>query len=203
MAFHTKFCKPIIDVIGIKAFGIHPKNIFNYRYKFFVDNVNENSIVLDIGCGIGLISYKVSFKARKVIGFDYSSSNLKICRERFSRKNITFFQADIFKIDYTRLRKETGFNVVILSHILEHINEAPDLLRKLNTETVLICVPSQENWYTQLLKHLKLPYMKDPTHFREYTMNMLVKEIKNAGYHPDYLGYNSEGEIICKASKSD
>ena len=49
---------------------IHPKHrIMNY-HKFFIDNIDENGVVLDIGCGNGALSYDIAKKAKKVVGID-------------------------------------------------------------------------------------------------------------------------------------
>jgi hypothetical protein len=75
----------------------------------------------------------------------------------------------------------------------------PSLLKKVGAKELLICVPSQENWYRQTLKHLGLRYTTDPTHFREYTRAELKEELARAGYDVTTMGFNAEGEIICSA----
>jgi len=50
--------------------GLHPKHCLMDYHKFFVDNINSNDIVLDIGCGNGALTYDIAKKAKKVIGID-------------------------------------------------------------------------------------------------------------------------------------
>ena len=55
---------------------IHPKHrIMNY-HKFFIDNIDENDLVLDIGCGNGALSYDIAKKAKKVVGIDLNEKNI-------------------------------------------------------------------------------------------------------------------------------
>ncbi len=61
---------------------------------------------------------------------------------------------------------------------------------------VLVCVPSQENWRFQYKKSLGLDARTDPTHFREYTTQMLRDEAEKAGYRSTDCYFNSEGEIF-------
>ena len=55
------FCYKIISRLVIyENNGIHPKHkIMNY-HKFFIDNVNENDEILDIGCGKGENAFDIA-----------------------------------------------------------------------------------------------------------------------------------------------
>jgi len=199
--FFEKINDKIIFYYGMKRFGIHPKNVFNYRSEFFVESVNKNDIVIDIACGTGLILKKISNIIKKGYGIDFSDQNIKISEKKHSADNLEFIKNDIFKIDYKKLKKKTSYGTAIFSHILEHVEDVPRLLKKIGAEKILICVPSRENWRTDLLIYLNLPYFTDRTHFREYTREILKKDVDDAGYKIKHLGFNSEGEIVCSAIK--
>jgi SAM-dependent methyltransferase len=193
----------VISDYGIPLFGgLHPKNVFNFRHEFFQEHVSSNDVVLDVACGSGLLLYKLSSKIRRGVGLELSEQQLATCRGRHSASNLSFVSADILKYDYSVLLREESVSVAIFSHILEHIEDVPGLLRTVGAPRVLVCVPSQENWLTQLKIHYNLPYHTDGTHFREYTREMLANELAVAGYRVLFMGFNSEGEIICKAENS-
>lgn len=179
--------------------GLHPKNVFNYRCEFFLENVDEDDVVIDIACGTGLILYKVSPRVKKAYGIEIDSNNLGICKSRHAAQNVEYLCDDILKINYKELKKITGYTVAIYSHILEHIENVPEFLKRIGAAKILVCVPSQENWLAQLKIYLELPYLLDDTHFREYSREMLSQELKQAGYSIKYMGFNPEGEIICRA----
>lgn len=195
----NSFRNEIISKLSIPIFeGLHPKNVFNYRSEFFIENTNENDSVIDIACGTGFILYCISDKIKNGLGIDFSDSNLEICTKKHFKSNLSYKKADIFQFNYS----EFSFNTAILSHILEHIEHPVSFLKQINAEKLLICVPSQENWLSQLKQHLSLPYFSDESHFREYTREMLKDELLKANYIIEYLGFNSEGEINCRARKS-
>ncbi len=190
----AKFCEPLFD-------GLHPSNVFHYRSEFFIERVCSSDIVIDIACGTGRMMNELSPYIRKGYGIEIDRKNLDLCRSKHDNANIEYIEGDIFKLDYEEFKKNTGYNKAVLSHILEHIEDAPAFLRKLDAETLLICVPSQQNWFSQLLIHLGLPYFTCNTHFREYTREMLEDELKATSYQVDFMCFNSEGEIICSATK--
>ncbi len=181
--------------------GLHPKNVLNYRYPFFSENVGFDDVVLDVACGTGLILNKISPIIKRGIGLDYDQDNLEMFNAHHKKSNLEMRLADIYKIDYKKLQKETNYNVAIFSHFIEHVEDPISLLKNVDADTVLICVPSQEKWLAQLKKRLDIPFITDPTHFREYTRKMLLDELVSAGYAADFIGFNPEGEIIAKASK--
>jgi len=201
----------VIADFGMPLFeGMHPKNIFNFRYQFFLENVGPQDVVLDVACGSGLLLSKIAPAIQAGFGVELSKQQLELCRTHHAQKNLSFIEGDIFKFDYASLSAASDMSgtgharsvsIALFSHILEHIEDVPSLLRKVAAPTVLICVPSQENWLTQLKIHYGLPYLTDATHFREYTREMLAKELTAAGYRTSFMGFNSEGEIICRAER--
>lgn len=103
--------------------GLHPKHrIMNY-HNFFVDNVNENDTVLDIGCGNGALTYDVARKAEKVVGIDLSEQNISIAKRKYSRENIEYIHGNAL----TDL-PDKKFDVIILSNVLEHIDKRMEFL---------------------------------------------------------------------------
>jgi SAM-dependent methyltransferase len=200
---HERLHERILHSIAIRYFdGLHPKNIFHYRSEFFLSNLSPGDRVIDVACGTGRILSAIAPSIEKGLGLDLSDQNLIECQRLHEKKNLEFKKSDVLKENYSLLRTQFPYNKAIFSHILEHIEDVPALLRAVAAEEVLICVPSQENWHRQTLKHLGLRYTTDPTHFREYTRPMLLEELNSAGYAVLEMNFNSEGEIVCRAKYS-
>ena len=172
--------------------GLHPKHrIMNY-HKFFVDNVNENDTVLDIGCGNGALTYDVAKKAEKVVGIDLSEQNISIAKRKYSRENIEYIHGNAL----TDLPNER-FDVIILSNVLEHIDKRVEFLMsaKKLAPKFLIRVPMlNRSWIDMYKKELGLEYRLDKTHFIEYTFEGFKEELGEAGL--SVLDYSIQfGEI--------
>ncbi len=202
LRFHWYFHKRIIAMCAVPLFGgLHPCNVFEFRSDFFKENVNKNDVVIDIACGTGLLLSKIAPFIKKGYGIERFKPNLDFCNTKHRAENVEYVEEDIFKVDYEEFKKKTGYTTAIFSHILEHIEDAPAFISKVNADKLLISVPSQENWHTQLLMYFGLPYFKDATHFREYTREMLRKELALASYSIDFIGFDPDGNITCKATK--
>ncbi|MCD6317899.1 hypothetical protein J7M02_02400 [Candidatus Aerophobetes bacterium] len=70
LQLHSLFYK-LSSILAIKAEdGLHPKHRLMNYHKFFVENIDPEETILDIGCENGVLSYDLSRKAKRVIGVD-------------------------------------------------------------------------------------------------------------------------------------
>ena len=159
--------------------GLHPKHRLMNYHKFFVDNVDEDDVVLDVGCGNGALSYDVAKKAKKVVGIDLNEKNVSFAKQRYSKENIEYIRGDALK-DLTNEK----FDIIIMSNVLEHIENRVEFLGKLREKAAkfLIRVPMiNRDWITLYKKEMGLDYRLDKGHFVEYTLDGFVKELEEAG----------------------
>jgi len=159
--------------------GLHPKHRLMNYHKFFVDNINSGDTVLDIGCGNGALTFDIAKKAREAAGIDLNEKNIEIARKKFSATNIKYIAGDALK----NLPNEK-FDVIILSNVLEHIENRIEFLNKIKNlcPKILIRAPMiNRDWITLYKKELGLEYKLDKTHFVEYTLESFQEEIATAG----------------------
>ncbi|MDK2789542.1 MAG: hypothetical protein PWP15_49 [Methanothermococcus sp.] len=159
--------------------GIHPKHeIMNY-HQFFVDNISENDVVLDVGCGNGYLAYDVAKKAKRVIGVDINKKNIEFARNYYRRENLEFIICDATKYPFNE-----SFDVIILSNVLEHIKNRVEFLKRLKNiaPKFLIRVPLiTRSWHPVYLKELGCEYRLDETHYIEYMEKEFLEEMGGAG----------------------
>ena len=172
--------------------NIHPKHRIMKYHNFFLINIENNSKVLDIGCGNGIVAYLLSKKVKSVIACDINKKSLKIAKNRFARHNIKFLIADATKYNFKEV-----FDYVILSNVLEHIENRIKFLNKIKTLTrfILIRIPMiNRSWLTLYKKEMGFDYKLDPSHHIEYTLESFQKEMKSVNLK--ILSYSIQfGEI--------
>ncbi len=160
--------------------GIHPKHEILKYNKFFIDQLGPQETVIDIGCGIGHTAYAVAEKVRNVTAIDISAGNIKFAQEKFHRNNIKFLIGDA-----TTYKFDQRFDAIILSNVLEHIDNRVQFLEQLHqiSNKILIRVPMvNRDWLTVYKKNLGFEYRLDRTHFIEYIVPELISELKTAGW---------------------
>ena len=181
-------------VVRVNA-GTHPKHRIMKFHQFFLDNIEKNSLVLDIGCGIGALTYTISQKAEKVIACDLNPSSIKYAKRNYSRSNIEYIIADATNYDFKEY-----FDYIILSNVLEHIKDRKIFLEKLKslTKYFLIRVPMiNRSWLALYKKELGVEYRLDASHYIEYKFESFKNEIAAAGLN--IIMYSIQfGEIWAK-----
>ena len=194
------FCYRNISRFAVMAEGgIHPKHRLMNYHQFFMDNVSPPDVVLDIGCGNGFLSYDIAGKARSVTAVDLSPANIEIAKRSFNKENIKYICGDACRIDFT-----DKFDVVILSNVLEHIEDRHSFLLKIRnlTDRFLVRVPLiDREWLTYYKRELGVEYLLDATHRVEYTMASFQEELGRAGMQIETASMRF-GEIWAVVGKS-
>ena len=186
--------------------GVHPKHLIMRYKEWFVDNINNNDTVLDIGCKNGMMVNLMSSKANFVYGIDIEEKYIEIANRERSNTNINYAVGDATNYDYKKFKPIT---VVTLSNVLEHIKYREKFLKKLikqipwknkNNKKFLIRVPMiNREWIVIYKKNLGLDYRLDNTHYIEYTFEQFEDELNKCNI--EILSYDIRfGEIysVCK-----
>lgn len=173
------FSYKAISALAIKENrGLHPKHkILNY-HQFFLDNLSKDDNVLDIGCGNGAVAYDISKKVKNVTAIDISKHNITVAKKKYSNQNLEYIIGDATKFNF-----ENNFDVIILSNVLEHIENRVEFLSKIKkfAPKILIRVPLlTRDWISVYKKERGIEYRLDPTHFIEYTEENFKEEMNDS-----------------------
>jgi 2-polyprenyl-3-methyl-5-hydroxy-6-metoxy-1,4-benzoquinol methylase len=163
--------------------GTHTKHKHIGYHDFFIKNIEPGSKVLDIGSGSGFLAYDIATKVEDttVLGIDINEENVASARRNFAHPNLKFIVGDAMK-DLPRER----FDVVVLSNVLEHLEDRVEFLmllkERISPSKYLIRAPIFErDWRVPLKKELGVDYRLDPTHHIEYTQEEFLDELRQAG----------------------
>lgn len=172
-----------VDVLAVELDGgVHAKHRLMSYHDFFLERVQPGETVLDVGCGKGELAYDLAIRGgARVTGIDVNRTSLAFARERFRSELLELVEADAREWQPPR-----PYDVVVLSNVLEHIDDRVGLLRRLREQTgasrFLVRVPVLErDWLVALRRDLGLPYYGDPTHETEYSPEQLADELGAAG----------------------
>lgn len=168
--------------------GRHPKHEILRYEQWFSDNIEDSWVVLDIGSNTGLLPLELAKRAAYVYGIEIDSKMTNTAKTCNAHHNIEYICADATKYDYDLSRQ---INCVVLSNILEHLDNRTDFLKKIidkinwddeNNKNFLIRVPTiDREWIVLYKKQLNLEYRLDRTHTIEYTLETLKRELNQAG----------------------
>jgi 2-polyprenyl-3-methyl-5-hydroxy-6-metoxy-1,4-benzoquinol methylase len=162
--------------------GVHTKHRHIGYHEFFCNRLKPGERVLDIGCGNGSLAYDMAEKAGAVVtGIELSEKNYRQAVERFSHPKVTYIHGDV-------LRKLPGttFDTVVMSNVLEHLEDRIGFLRlvqdRISPRCWLLRVPTYErDWRVPLMEEIGIDYRLDSSHYIEYTQETFIEELAAAG----------------------
>lgn len=126
--------------------------------------------ILDLGCGDGslLAELSGSFTKSKLAGSDISEEALRIARQ--NAPGVEFFQLDLS----SEKRVERKFDVVVMSEVLEHIEDDEYVMRQV----------------APIARHIVVSVPGGPAdkvdrrygHFRNYPGRLMAEKLERSGY---------------------
>lgn len=180
--------------------GTHVKHRLMKYHDFFVQRIRTGERVFDIGCGDGALSFDLAKHAGAfVTGIDIEEKKLNAARMKYHHPRLRFLKGDV-----TKIALQDDFDVVVLSNVLEHIQDRITFIKRINNTIkparYLLRVPMiDRDWHVPLRKELGLPYFSDATHFTEYSEQSFLQELKASGLNLNYYQINW-GEIWAEAN---
>jgi len=202
---HT-FSYKLAGLLAVKLHGgLHPKHkILKYK-EWFLGQVQSGQTVLDIGTNNGLLPAMLIDKAAQVYGIEIDARKVAEARKNHTHPALTFIHGDATIFDYTTIDK---IDCVILSNVLEHIDDRQAFLKKIATKlnnnqgghiTFLIRVPTIErDWISVYKKMYNHDWKLDRTHYTEHTIEEFKNEIETSGLKLVSMEIKF-GEIYAKA----
>jgi len=128
--------------------------------RFALNNIKEDDFVFEIGCGIGIVTEKIAKKVNKgfIWACDISNENIWYAKQTINKKNINFFNADIFD-NFNQIKKRINkpIDVFLLVDVIEHLPKEKhfELLKNLKSIAatefkIILTFPSE--YYQRYLK---------------------------------------------------
>ncbi len=150
--------------------------------------IDSTTRVLDVGCGLGhFLLYARARGAEHVLGVDVGSRQVELCRTMG-------FEAETIESIPSALRgRNTGYDLVHMSHVIEHVYPAdlPDVLTAIRTALApgglfVIRTPNMSHWLAGHMRYIDL------THVNGFTSWSLRQALWNSGFrsveiHPSDL----------------
>ncbi len=143
--FYTSYA----DQINTKRFN-SPYKLRRYahvkQYQSVLDQVKSGDRVLDAGCGEGALSVMLAKKGAIVTGTDISEPNILAAKQYAAQEGveIEFQVADIESLPFG----DNTFDVVVSSHVLEHIPDFDQGLReivRISNKKTVVAIPTVFN----------------------------------------------------------
>lgn len=133
--------------------------------------------VLDVGSSTGIIDSILAKSFNKVYGIDIDQSGIKFAQNNFKKKNLHFIKVSAEKIPF----KPSSFEVVICTHVYEHVNNPKLLMQEIYRvlKPKGVCYFAAINAIWPIEPHYNLPFLSYlPKRLANYYVKALGKANK-------------------------
>ncbi|MBM5800119.1 MAG: class I SAM-dependent methyltransferase [Cyanobacteria bacterium K_DeepCast_35m_m2_023] len=159
--------------------------------RLFIEDLlgRRHGVLLDVGCGEGFSLSHFQRSGWSVDGLDYSLAGVKAMNPHCERFVST---GDVSTLLEERLQSSLRYDAVLLTNVLEHVIDPPELLRRLRCLLVPggIAVVTVPNDFSALQQHLldngsvSGPYwIALPDHLAYFNKDSLVATCEATGWH--------------------
>ncbi|NUM89360.1 MAG: class I SAM-dependent methyltransferase [Bdellovibrionales bacterium] len=164
----------------LESSQLHPKHRIMRYHEWFVSRLEPGQRVLDLGCGNGALLEDMARKvgAQNAFGIDLDPRNVDIARRRVPGAHLTTG-------DGTSHKWNEKFHAVVLSNVLEHLEERVCFLSGLHSmsDRILVRVPLLDrDWIVPYKREMGIEHRLDATHQIEYTAEGFEKEVRDGGW---------------------
>jgi len=146
------------------------------KFKFIQTEIKANDIILDLGCAEGFMANRISTFSKHVVGVDYNPELISNAIKAYENTNVDFVCQEALSYLATT---ETSFDVMICSHIIEHLDEPILFLKEylVYFKKIFIEVPDNDQ---DEHNHLRVacglqPLYNDADHIYEFKRNDMFR----------------------------
>lgn len=163
------------------------ENIYQKRVNIIDKFANNVGRALEIGSSTGLLLKLLQKKGWDILGVEVSARAGKFARKHGIPTLITSFEKVKLSKDF--------FDVIILNHTLEHLNNPAQIIRKINSLLVqngiiFIDVPNFGGFSAKILRK-NWPYLLPNEHYWHFTLDSLLKIFKRNNFKIIYYESSS------------
>lgn len=120
MSSQRKIVEEYYDELALKklvAF-VKPNPRVESAWISLMESVGQPKRILEIGCGIGDISYRLAqtFHQAQIIGLDISPRSIELANKLFANERLTFHTGKLTELN------ESGFDLIVMMDVFEHIS---------------------------------------------------------------------------------
>ncbi|MFC1515900.1 class I SAM-dependent methyltransferase, partial [Thermodesulfobacteriota bacterium] len=155
--------------------------------------------VLDVGSSTGIMANYLSKHFERVTGIDIDGTAIRFAKKTFQRANLDFALCDAMNFGF----QEKMFDVVICTHVYEHVPDADRLMREIHRVLIPkgICYFAADNRLNIIEPHYNLPFLSV---MPRTLAHMYIKiASKSDFYHERHLSYWGLKRLVRAFVKND
>ena len=170
----------LYEITGHSFLGKIVDEIYSYGDYTFLQSINRESSILDVGCGGGHL-----LKMLSGIGYKNLTGIDPFMEKEYRYKNIRFYKQSIFEHN-----EDNGYSCVMMNHSFEHMLDSQKVLEKayrlLKRDGILSIEIPVVNEFLWNRYNIYIDSLDPPFHFILFTPNALKRIAEDCGFEFQY-----------------
>ncbi len=174
--------------LGLKDYIRNVIRVFYCPTSSFIDQINDDKSLIEIGCGAGPITFLISnrFPKKTLTGFDIDRHSISIANQANTSSNIKFFTGKPSRRDIS------SYDAVILFDVLHHMTpeqqievlEDISFTQQQGNRIYVKCLDSEPR--RKVIFNNITDYISSGSKCHYIGIKALVEELKSNGYEIEY-----------------
>lgn len=177
----------LVYLTGKSPMNIHPKHFLTEEQAWITGLLKPTDILLDLGCGNGAQTLKISPFVQKITAIERDAKNLTVARNLAEKKQITNVVFQTGDLEKPLSLADRSFDGILLLDVLEHLQNRDQVLREIKRALkpdgrLFLAVPNKETSWKKLQRGANLNSVSDPDHKIEYNEKEIKDILATAGF---------------------
>jgi SAM-dependent methyltransferase len=161
---------------------------FEPAYFAVAESLRESGIkpgakILEVGCGLGYLTYALTKSGFDVHGIDMSSHAVGLAKKMFGSEFYTVSSLEAYE-------SEEIYDCVVSTEVIEHVLDPDLFLRQINSLVkpgghIILTTPNKTFFPDEVIWESSLP----PVHYWWFTENSIEFLAKRIGLKPTFVGF--------------
>lgn len=155
-------------------------NVLSVLSSYLFPNIS----ILDLGCGVGTLSFYIAQHGCEVLGLDVSRRAINLCKENAKQLDLVD-KTEFLAGDFTTMNLKRKFDLILFSEVIEHLKDDKGALSKiyklLKIKGFLILSTPSSNAPLYKLGFVN-KFDKKVGHLRRYFPNELISLCEKTGF---------------------
>jgi SAM-dependent methyltransferase len=163
-----------------------------WSIKNYLQNIpnSTNKKILEVGCGLGYLTYSLVKSGFNVTGLDISMNAIEKATARYGNH---FVCADLHEYGQ---KNDLGYDIIILTEVIEHVPNIYEILSSLtgllaDGGEIVITTPNKSSFPNETVWHTDLP----PIHLWWFSEASISKIADKIGYSVKFTDFSECGSI--------
>lgn len=182
---YSKYAQAVLTQENPLEYLAKSEEIYWSIKNYFQNTSSSSKNILEVGCGMGYLTYSLIKAGFNVTGLDISMNAIERATARYGEH---FVCADLHEY---KSQTDIKYDVIILTEVIEHVPNIYEIINSLSGlladgGEIVITTPNKSPYSKEIIWHTEMP----PIHLWWFSETSMVKIADKSGYSVKFTDFS-------------